>query len=117
MNRTVLSGSLFALIVSCWTIPAALADIVQPIGGSSASPLTQFAQSFTATANESQVGTVSFMWGGDVNPSAPEPSMYVQLRRGTGVGTTLLAQKDLPATPDSTPPLTWIDFTFDNPVA
>jgi hypothetical protein len=117
MDQSFLSRTVFGVIICYCTVPAALADIVQPIGGSSDTPSTQFAQSFTATASEAQIGTVSFMWGGALNPSAPDPAMYVQLRSGAGVSTTLLAQKNLSPTPDSTPPNTWIDFTFDAPIA
>lgn len=110
-----------ALAATTWfTAAPALADIVNNdpahYGIAGITNGSNFGQSFIATANELQVDTVSFMWGGSVNAIDNDPTITVNLRSGAGFAGSSLGSKMGSLIPDSTPAFTWIDFKFNSPI-
>jgi hypothetical protein len=108
------------LLFAVWIASTpAYADIFQPIKNSSYATYfyNPIGQSFTATASESQVQTVSFLTGTIINPELSDPTIAVQLRSGINYAGPVLGSQTVFSIPDSTPPLTWIDFVFASPIS
>jgi hypothetical protein len=114
-SRCVTLSLLGTLVLGGGT--TAWADIVQG-SGSGAIALTasaRFGQSFTATANEPRASTVSFMWG-SYDPWNPDPTMTVTLRSGAGFGGPALGTQTVGPILDTTPDMSWVNFTFAMPI-
>lgn len=107
-----------AVLVVCLSAIPARADIVQSVGtvGEVWANNGGVGQSFTVTAGELLVETVSFRWTPALN-EFQDPTITARLRVGSGFGGAVLGTKTLPPIPDSTPNGAWIDFTFATPVA
>ncbi len=113
--------SALAVVIALAIAALADASIIQSNWNSSYavgySLFAPIGQSFTATANETQVGAVSFLRGAILdNPNRPDPVVTAQIRNGIGVTGAVIASQTLPAIPQSTAVGTWIDFVFDSPV-
>jgi hypothetical protein len=113
--RTALLCLLIALVPPILAVDAA-ADIVQPSGFVSADMNTYFGQSFTATAAESVVGTLSFQWAA-LNLVEPDPIMTADLFAGFGFGGTLLGTSTTFTVPDTLATGEWVNLTFASPVS
>jgi hypothetical protein len=107
----------FCFIVISLLCTSAFGDIVQDIGKGSG-VLYGGGQTFTATANEPQVTTVSYMTGlADTSAlKYPDPTITVNLRSGIGFEGPILGTKTVGPVSINTPPYTWIDFTFATPI-
>jgi hypothetical protein len=107
------------LIAAIWlAVTPAFADIVQSSNNSSfrCSAFSPLGQSFTATTNETNVGSVSFMLGDLPNGDHPAASILAQVRYGIGFTGQVLGSQSLTLSPSTTPPYTWIDFNFATPI-
>jgi hypothetical protein len=115
----VLTLSLVAWLQAAATVRADI--VVSPnfpvYGGASSLFFRAWGENFVARASESSVQTVSFMWATGFNDASTDPTITANLRSGKGFGGTVLATKTLPPIPDRTPNFSWVDFTFDSPVA
>jgi hypothetical protein len=105
-------------LLAFWLVASpTFADIITGWSGSAGGILgAKFGQSFTATINEPNVKTASFMWAGTWNTENPPPTITLQLRDGVGWTGTVLGSATVFSIPDSTPAGAWIDFNFTNPV-
>ncbi len=114
--RPLLFALCTAAVIASLAPPRATADIVQAASSTSTSlvVVSHFGQSFTATASETHVASVSFAWS-SVNLGLIDPTITVRLRSGVGFGGPVLAMDTVSSIPQSTPSGAWIDFFFASP--
>lgn len=105
--------AILTLLCNAPVIGTAKADIIQSVGvgGGSFAGASEFGQTFTATAAESVVGTISFRWL-STNNALADPTITARLRSGAGFSGSILGTQTLTAIPDSTVDGSWVDFQF-----